>query len=124
MLGGKATPDKTLALVKAQDFDAVVFVGGAGAQAYFNDPAAHKLAKDAAAQGKVLGAICLGPAILARAGVLSGKKATVWSGARGDLEKGGADYTGNPVETSGKTVTANGPDAAAVFARAILAALK
>jgi protease I len=123
MLGATVKPDVLLQDVKPADYDAVIFVGGVGAAGYFDDPVAHKIAQDAAAQGKLVCAICYGPSILANAGVLKGKKSTCYSNQSANLEKNGAEYTGKAVERDGKIITANGPKAAKEFANAIIAAL-
>ncbi|MEW6358903.1 MAG: DJ-1/PfpI family protein [Planctomycetota bacterium] len=122
MLGGAAEPTALLKDVKAADYDVVIFVGGAGATEYFDDPKAHEIAQEAA-KDKLLCAICIAPAILARAGVLKGKKATVFFSQKGDLKKGGADYTGKAVEVDGNIITAEGPSAARPFANAIIDAM-
>ena len=90
MLGMEVQPDLLLADVQVGDYDAVVFIGGMGARAYWDDPQAHRIAQEAVAAGKVVGAICIAPVILARAGVLEGKQATVFKGNCGELEAGGA----------------------------------
>jgi protease I len=123
MLGGTAKATLSLSAVKASDFDAVVFVGGSGASAYFNDSTAQKIAKDAAAQGKVLAAICIAPSILANAGLLQGKDATAFSSESGNLQSKGANYTGQAVTVDGKIITANGPAAAKQFGKEIVKAL-
>lgn len=123
-LGAMVKPDMLLKEVNIKDFDAIVFVGGPGAAEYFDDSVAHKLAKDAYASGKVVSAICVAPVILARAGILQGKKATVWE-SEGELLKSlGADYTGKPVEIDGLIITAAGPFAAKDFGEEIVKALK
>jgi protease I len=123
MLGAAVTPDVLLKDVKAADYDAVIFVGGPGASEYFDDATAHKIAQDAVAQGKVLGAICIAPATLANAGVLRGKNATCYSSQSRALEKNGAMYTRAPVQRDGKIITAEGPSAAGKFGEAIIEAL-
>jgi protease I len=117
MLGAGATVDSLIAEVKAEDYGAVVFVGGTGAKIYLDNADARKLATEAVKEDRVLGAICLAPAILAKAGVLKGRKATVYKGEEfiGILKENGADYTGDRVTVDGKIVTAHGPDAAAEF---------
>lgn len=123
MLGRTFTPEAKLAEVAAADFDAVVFVGGAGAEAYFDDPVAHKLAGDADAGGKVLGAICIAPAILAKAGVLKGRSATAFGSVREVLVAGGARVMDSACVREGSIVTADGPAAAEQFAAAVTKAL-
>lgn len=122
--GAVVTPDIHYAELTADDFDALVFVGGGGASEYFDTPVAHGLARQTYREGKVVAAICIAPVILSRAGLLSGKKATVFSDGESDLVKGGAFYTGEAVETDGLIVTANGPDASRDFAQAIMKKLK
>jgi len=125
VLGVTVTPDIKLDQVKVGDYDAVVFVGGPGSSIYFNDSRALSIASDAFKKGKVTCAICIAPVTLANAGVLEGKRATVWDG---DLirriESKGAKYVAKPVVVDGKIITANGPAAAREFGRAIAKALK
>jgi protease I len=122
--GMMVKPDMLLSEVKVNDFDAVIFVGGGGASEYWDDPVAHKLAQDACNLGKVVAAICIAPVTLARAGILKGKKATVWDSEGGQLKALGADYTGKPVEKDGKIITASGPFAAKDFGEEIIKALE
>lgn len=123
----KCEAEATLPLweVKADDYDIVVFVGGPGAAEYFDDATAHKIAKDAADKGKILGAICIAPSILARAGVLNGKNATAWPDEeqKKDINENGGTWSDKAVVRDGKIVTANGPDAAEEFGRTLAAAL-
>ena len=121
--GATARVDVAISGVKADDYAAVVFIGGPGAADYFEDPAALNLAKDAYRKGKVVGAICIAPGILARAGVLSGKKATAFPSELETLKKKGAVCQNVPVVVDGKIVTANGPEAADDFGNALVKAL-
>ncbi|MFH1834595.1 MAG: DJ-1/PfpI family protein [Methanobacteriota archaeon] len=128
VLGATVAVDVDLADASSQDFDAVVFVGGPGAEVYFEDEQALALARTFNEQGKVTAAICIAPTILANAGVLKGRRATVWSSMTNHdcvnaLKKGGAMFTNEPVTVDGKIVTGNGPDAAQKFAEAVLKAL-
>lgn len=123
MLGAKAKPEVLLKNVKAADYDAVIFIGGVGASVYFDDPAAQAVAKAAVAGGKILGAICLAPSTLARAGVLKDKTATAWASQKDDLEKGGARWSDESAVRDGQLVTANGPKAAGQFAELLVQAL-
>lgn len=124
MFGATAAVDRNLSQVEASDYDAIVFVGGSGAQVYFDAPEAHRLANDAFEQDKVVGAICITPSILANAGILQGKSATAFSSEQENLESKRAIYTGGPVTVDGKIVTASGPEAATAFGQKIIAALK
>jgi protease I len=121
MLGGTAKIDMNYADIDTADYDAVIFVGGGGAEDYFDDPRAHSIAKSAFKQKKLVCAICIAPSILANAGLLEGRKATVWEGDKyvGLLKKGGAEYTAKPVQRHGRIITGNGPKAAQRFAEKI-----
>lgn len=120
-LGIKVKTDILYTDINAKDFDAVVFVGGPGGFQYLDDPKAHRIAQDTVAEGKVLGAICMAATILSKAGVLNGKKVTVFP-ADEDIQivkEGGAQYTAAGVEKDGLIVTANGPENAKGFAEEI-----
>lgn len=123
-LGATANVDIDISDAVAFDYDAVVFIGGPGATVYFKDETAHKLAKDAAESGRVVGAICIAPSILANAGVLEGKKATSFPSEEKNIEPKCAEYTGHDVQVDGKIITANGPEAATDFGHAIVRALE
>lgn len=120
--GIKQKVDITLDQVKADDYAAVLFIGGPGCYDYYDNPTAHKIAQETVKQGKILGAICAAPGILANAGVLKGKKATMFTND-GTLAKGGAIYSGRGVESDGKTITATGPQTAKAWGEAIAKAL-
>jgi len=123
MLGARVKPDVLLTDVSADDYDALVFVGGSGASEYFDNPTAHALAQAAAQQGKVLAAMCIAASTLANAGVLQGRRATCWSSEAGNLKAKGAQYTAAPVERDGLIITGEGPEAAGQFGEALVEAL-
>lgn len=118
-LGGVIKPDLSLDEIKVADFDALVFIGGRGSIDYFENDTALNLVKDFQKNGKILGAICLAPTILANAGALIGKTVTATSSQEENLKNKGAEYTGMPVEVDGRVVTAKGPDAAQEFGEKI-----
>ena len=74
-------------------------------------------------QDKLLAAICFAPVTLARAGVLDGKRATVWKSEKGQLTAAGAEYVAERVVTDGKLITGDGPTAAETFGKALVKAL-
>ena len=120
----KVKADILLKDVKMDDYDAVIFVGGVGAEKYFQDKEAYRIARETVEKNKILAAICLAPAILANAGVLKDKKATVFKSEKDTLKNKGASYEDKPVVQDGLIITANGPEAAADFAETIKEALK
>jgi|SRR3989338_2009981 len=125
-LGGTAQATLSIDNINVEDYDAIVFIGGPGAVRHQEDVQAQITAQEAITEQKVLAAICIAPTILAKAGVLEGKKATVWNedGLQDQLlEQEGATYTGETVTIDGKIITANGPQAAKDFGKAIVKAL-
>ncbi len=122
-LGAVAVSTMKLEEIIADQFDAIVFIGGGGAMEYYDNQTALKLAKDAMAQGRVLAAICIAPRILANAGLLEGKVATCFESEAENIKKLGANYTGADVEQDGNIITANGPHAATEFGETIAEAI-
>ena len=119
-LGAHVEVDVLLTAAKAADYDAVLFVGGPGSKGYWDDAAAHRLARDFAEAGKLVCAICSAPIILARAGVLKGRLATCFEADRAELERADAGYTGAEVTLDGRFITGSGPTAAAALAHTIV----
>jgi protease I len=124
MLGELINPDILIEDVQVNSYQAVIFIGGSGAREFWDNPRAHKIALQAQEKGKIIGAICITPVTLAKAGLLKGRKATVWPGAAQELEINGAEYTGDDLEVDGNIITADGPQAAEKFAQALVRALK
>jgi len=127
--GAETQVDFLLEELKPADFDAVVFVGGPGCLSHLDNENAYKVIKETIALNKVLGSICISPVILAKAGVLTGKRATVWSSALDQspvkiLEQNGAIYEKKSVVRDGNIITANGPSAALEFAQNIIKVLQ
>jgi protease I len=125
MFGATATPNILIDQVNVDQYDAIVFVGGMGSETYFNHPTALNIARDAHSKNKIVSAICIAPSILANAGLLRGKRATVWAGDKyiSILRSKGANYTGEQVTQDGRIITGNGPEAAKLFGETIVKAL-
>ena len=127
MMGRSVEATLSLDEVNADDYDAVVFVGGGGTPMIRKEEKAIEIAKDAASKGKVVAGICWACTTLAKAGLLEGKKATVWVGNDAEyemttdkvMEKFGAHVQKDGLVVDGKFVTADGPAHAKQFAEAI-----
>jgi protease I len=122
--GGFAKVDFLLRDVVSDDFDAIAFIGGPGSKSYVGHAVASDLARTFLSSGKIVGAICFAPAILAEAGVLSGRRATGWKTDENDevpqmIIKGGGEYVDEPVVFDKGVVTAAGPEAASDFGKRI-----
>jgi len=123
MLGAEIKPDMLTGDIKPEDWDAIILIGGTGASVYWDDSSIHSLLNETVKQNKIVGAICIAPVTLANAGILSGKKATVFSSEVQKLKDKGAECTGKDVERDGNIITASGPQAAKEFGNAIAQAL-
>ncbi|MFN5423519.1 MAG: DJ-1/PfpI family protein [bacterium] len=122
--GGKAIAEIEISKVKSKDYQSVVFVGGNGSRVYFHNETAHSIAKEMYEDGKVVSAICIGPAILAEAGLLKNKKATVYESEINTIKDLGATYTGESVTQDGQLITGNGPAASSLFGKTIAEEVK
>lgn len=126
MMGDRVEATVTFGDVSAAEFDGIVIIGGLGAQDFFwSSRELIALVSDFYEKGKVVAAICLSPAVLALAGVLKGKKATVFVSPASTyaMKEGGASLQNDPVVVDGKIITANGPTAAKAFGEAIVSTL-
>lgn len=126
-LGGRAKVDLILDDLNVGDYEAIVFIGGPGAFDYIENEKVHRIAREAMEKNKILAAICIAPAILAKAGVLKNRKATVWNSftdrsAINILKENGAFFENKNVIRDENIITANSPKAAKEFAQTILEA--
>lgn len=122
MFGREAVADLSLDEIIVDKYEAIAFIGGSGAVIYINNPKANRITREVYQKRKIIGAICIAPAILASSGILEGKKATVWE-SRDTMkifEEHNVEFTRNLVETDGNIVTGNGPEAAREFGRKIV----
>ncbi|MBU0586567.1 DJ-1/PfpI family protein [Candidatus Micrarchaeota archaeon] len=125
--GGTEVEAKGLESLEFNDYQAVAYIGGPGTIDVRADERFVELAKEFMDNGKVVAAICWAPTILAKAGVLKGKKATVWLGEDPEYETStsevlknyGAEFVNESVVENGKIITANGPQAASEFGKKI-----
>lgn len=123
MFGARTTATLAFEEVDPEQYDGLIIIGGSGSQEYlWNDEVLVHLVKFFQKRGKGVGAICLAPVVLARAGVLKGKKATFFESTASNFEmkKWGAVVVKAPVVTDGRLITANGPLAAKEFVLAVI----
>lgn len=123
--GVTLVPDITLEeALRQDDFDMLVLPGGLpGADNLANDARLAALLKKMAASGRFIAAICAAPRVLARIGLLDGKKATAYPGFIDTGDFPNVTYTGAPVERDGKVITGRGPGTALDFALTLIEAL-
>ena len=121
------TADLSINNIIPSRYDGIFFIGGPGALEHLDNQTSYTLTQKTVAAEKLLGAICISVRILARAGVLTGKKATGWNGDN-TLEtvfaKYDVIYEKKDVVIDNDIITATGPAAAEEFGKAILVLLK
>ncbi|MBN2111386.1 MAG: DJ-1/PfpI family protein [Methanosarcinaceae archaeon] len=125
-LGRKIKPDISIDDAIAANYDAIVIAGGGGSREYlWSNKKLHKLVQDAVEHDKVVAAICISPVILAKAGILADRKATVFKDNTciRELKDCKAIYEDAEVIISDNIVTGRDPKAAEKFGEAVLEAL-
>ena len=119
MLGTTVNATLSFEDVDPKSYDGILIVGGSGSQTYlWGDKLLGQMVKFFHSTDRVVAAICLAPVVLARAGILKGKKATYFNSPVSfrEMKAGGALLVDKPVVSDGRIITANGPAAAAEFA--------
>jgi protease I len=127
MLGMTVVPERTIDQSNSSDYYAIVVVGGTGAQEFlWNNASLHKLLKQFNGENKIVSSICLGGAVLARAGVIEGRQATVFATPESmqAMRDGKAIYNTEHVVQDSNAITADGPDVSVNFAEILAAALE
>ncbi|MCW8918173.1 MAG: DJ-1/PfpI family protein [Gammaproteobacteria bacterium] len=117
-------PEMTLDAALKRDFDMVVLPGGLpGADHLNDDPRIQTLIKKMAAAGRYTAAICAAPRVLARAGVLHGKRATSYPGTLDRMALPDVTYCEEAVVRDGTVITSRGPGTAMAFALTLIESL-
>lgn len=119
--GVRVMADKKLLEVNADEYDGIVLPGGS--PGYLNLGKSSKIIEilnrfDSA--GKLIAAICGAPSVLAKAGILERKKATIHPG----MEKELPHPRGEKVVVDGNVITSQAAGTAMDFALAIVEALQ
>jgi protease I len=125
--GGSTDPDMHIEDIRVDSLDALVIVGGSGARKHLwqSDVLLRKV-REANDKGKIIGAICISGAIPALAGIMKGRRGTVYPDpeALDELKRAGETYVDEGVVVDGNVVTGKGPQYAKEFAEVILALLQ
>jgi len=125
--GTIAKVDLTLDEVKVGNYDGIFIMGGSGALEHLDNEKTYRIMKEANQKLYPIGAICVSPRILAKAGVITRKRATGWNGD-GELPEifkiYDVKYTPMPVVVEENVITATDPDAAKLFGQEIITLLQ
>jgi len=118
-------PDLALRDVQVPDYAGLVLIGGSGAALYWDDSLLQARCREFAGSGRVVAAIGIAPITLARAGVLKGRKATVFHerSAIGMLKESGAKFSFRELVTDRNVITAASDEQAHAFGDAVAAAV-
>ncbi|MFA6528618.1 MAG: DJ-1/PfpI family protein [Candidatus Gracilibacteria bacterium] len=120
--GGSVKIDKPIKDIHMEDYDILILIGGPGSPALGDYEEVINLIKKAHSLAKPLAAICIAPYLLAKAGVITGKKATSFPGepAISEFIRKGVTRIQQPVLTDGDLITADGPASAKDFGQEII----
>ncbi len=99
--------DGDIARASMDAYSGIIFVGGEGALQLVENADAQRLAREAAAQDKMIGAWGHAVAILARAGILKGKRVTGAPETKDAVVRAGGKFSGRQLERDGVLVTAS-----------------
>jgi protease I len=123
---GKATMKVNFAAdkVNAEDFDAIIVVGGYAPDKMRLHQPMIDLVRKAHDLGKVVAAICHGPQLLISADIVRGRRVTSWPSIAVDLKNAGADWLDEPVVQDGNIITSRKPADIPKFNKAIIEALR
>ena len=110
-------PDINFASALSHSYDMVVLPGGGpGAERLDKDPRIERLLRQMATEGHYVAAICAAPKVLARIGLLDGKRATSYPGFVDKMNLPRVTYVNETVVQDGKIITSRGPGTAMDFA--------
>lgn len=121
-LGAMIKPDVAVKDAKVEDYELCVVIGGPGAPKLADYPEVTEKLNEFQKHGKKMAAICYAPTVLAKAGLLRGRKITAYQDEYSlpILQNGGAELTSDAVYRDGDLITAAGPFAAEEFGRALV----
>jgi protease I len=118
-LGGVFSISKVIDDIIVENFDALLLVGGPGGYTYLGNQLLYNIINKFYSLNKLVSAICMAPLILAEAGIMNGKRATVFIGDKDSFISKGVVYTGNYVEVDGNVITADGATSSESFSKKI-----
>lgn len=122
MLGARVKPDVAVRDANANNFDCLIVAGGSGSPKLADYPEVLNIIRRFDEQNKPIASICLAGYVLAKAGVLKGRTATVSPAdfALIEYRRSGVVYSSKPVVVDDRFVTAAGPEDAREFAEEII----
>ncbi|KIL36992.1 general stress protein [Cohnella kolymensis] len=104
----------------AGDYDAVIIPGGKSPAALRENAAMVDFVKEADRQRIPISAICHGPQLLAKAGLLNGKTLTGYPAIEDEIKQAGGHYVDQEVVIDGNLITSRRPEDEPAFIKATI----
>jgi len=121
--GGSVKPDITFEQVELGGYHAIYIPGGYAPEKLAESELVLNLVREARRRGLVVAAICHGPLVLARAGVIDGVKVTGYSAVLDELRKAGGIVVAESAVRDGDIITGTDPSALPQFTKLFAEAL-
>lgn len=121
--GGSVKPDITFEQVKLDEYHAIYIPGGYAPEKLAESELVLNLVREARRRGLVVAAICHGPLVLARAGVVDGVKVTGYSAVLDELRRAGGVVVADVAVRDGGVITGTDPSALPQFTKLFAEAL-
>ena len=119
--GDRIPVDRTLADVRASEYDALLLPGGvANPDTLRMDRAAVQFVREFMLAEKPVAAICHGPWLLVEADAVSGRTVTSWPSLRTDIANAGGRWIDLPVAVDDRLITSRKPADIPAFNAAIV----
>lgn len=117
--------DLTLDQLRISEFDALILPGGSPGFLHLQEnKTVLSMIRNAFDEKKIVAAICASPSVLAKAGILTNKKATIYPGMEEEIKKGGGTVVDDLVVVDDTIVTSKGPATTMLFALKLIEILK
>lgn len=126
MQGSTATATQAFSWLDPRDYDALLLVGGVGAEVHlWSDPRLQTIVSAASTARKVIGALCSASVVLARAGLLAGRRAAscAFAEARDELRMARAHIEHARVIRAENVITGADEEATSDWAHEVIRAL-
>lgn len=125
--GFSVVPDALVADLDLDRFDALAVPGGFAGAGFYEDALSEpflEVIRHFEARGKIVASVCVASLALGAAGILQGRRATIYHQVGGQrkaqLEAYGAEFVDEAIVIDGKLVTSTGPGTAIEVAFALL----
>ena len=115
--------EKTVEQAEPADFDSLLLPGGQAPGELREQEQVLDFVREFAELKRPIAAICHGPQVLISAGLMTGKRATGYSGISGELQEAGIDYESRVLVRDGRYITSRIPEDIPLFKSEIARAL-